>query len=127
MPDGLHSATLDARRAHMFPALAPAEIDRLRRFGAARRYASGERLLETGKLGPGMLVVLSGTLRITGRDGHGHDGLIANAPGVYAIGDARAGSVKRVGGAIGEGAAVVAQIHAFLRDRAEPARIARHG
>jgi thioredoxin reductase (NADPH) len=26
----------------------------------------------------------------------------------------RAGSVKRVGGAIGEGAAAVAQIHAFL-------------
>jgi thioredoxin reductase (NADPH) len=26
----------------------------------------------------------------------------------------RAGSVKRVGGAIGEGAAVVAQIHAYL-------------
>jgi len=34
--------------------------------------------------------------------------------GVFAIGDVRAGSVKRVGGAIGEGAAVVAQIHAFL-------------
>jgi thioredoxin reductase (NADPH) len=35
-------------------------------------------------------------------------------PGVFAIGDVRAGSVKRVGGAIGEGAAAVAQIHAFL-------------
>jgi thioredoxin reductase (NADPH) len=34
--------------------------------------------------------------------------------GVFAIGDVRAGSVKRVGGAIGEGAAAVAQIHAFL-------------
>jgi thioredoxin reductase (NADPH) len=36
-------------------------------------------------------------------------------PGVFAIGDVRAGSVKRVGGAIGEGAAVVSQIHAYLR------------
>jgi thioredoxin reductase (NADPH) len=35
-------------------------------------------------------------------------------PGVFAVGDVRSGSVKRVGGAIGEGAAVVAQIHRFL-------------
>ncbi|CAG9166691.1 FAD-dependent oxidoreductase [Cupriavidus pampae] len=35
-------------------------------------------------------------------------------PGVFAVGDVRSGSVKRVGGAIGEGAAVVAQIHEFL-------------
>ncbi len=34
--------------------------------------------------------------------------------GVFAVGDVRAGSVKRVGGAIGEGAAVVAQLHLFL-------------
>jgi thioredoxin reductase (NADPH) len=35
-------------------------------------------------------------------------------PGIFAIGDVRATSVKRVGGAIGEGAAVVAEIHAYL-------------
>jgi thioredoxin reductase (NADPH) len=40
--------------------------------------------------------------------------LQTSVSGVFAIGDVRAGSVKRVGGAIGEGAAVVAQIHAFL-------------
>jgi thioredoxin reductase (NADPH) len=34
--------------------------------------------------------------------------------GVFAIGDVRAESVKRVGAAIGEGAAVVAQIHGFI-------------
>jgi thioredoxin reductase (NADPH) len=33
---------------------------------------------------------------------------------VFAVGDVRSGSVKRVGGAIGEGAAAVAQIHAHL-------------
>jgi len=33
---------------------------------------------------------------------------------VFAVGDVRAGSVKRVGGAIGEGAAVVALIHQYL-------------
>jgi thioredoxin reductase (NADPH) len=35
-------------------------------------------------------------------------------PGVFAVGDVRSGSVKRVGAAIGEGAAVVALIHQFL-------------
>jgi thioredoxin reductase (NADPH) len=33
---------------------------------------------------------------------------------VFAVGDVRSGSVKRVGGAIGEGAAAVAQIHQHL-------------
>lgn len=40
--------------------------------------------------------------------------LETSVPGVFAVGDVRAGSVKRVGGAIGEGAAVVAQIHRHL-------------
>ena len=39
--------------------------------------------------------------------------------GVFAIGDVRSGSVKRVGGAIGEGAVVVAQLHAYLADLTE--------
>ncbi|MFO0991793.1 MAG: FAD-dependent oxidoreductase [Hyphomicrobiales bacterium] len=42
--------------------------------------------------------------------------LETNIPGVFAIGDVRAGSVKRVGAAIGEGAWVVAQIHTYLAD-----------
>jgi thioredoxin reductase (NADPH) len=38
--------------------------------------------------------------------------------GVFAIGDVRAGSTKRVAAAVGEGAAVVAQIHALFAARA---------
>ena len=41
-------------------------------------------------------------------------GLETSVPGLFAVGDVRSGSVKRVGGAIGEGAAVVAQIHQYL-------------
>src|SRR6266851_5561270 len=67
------SPTLDARRAQTFPVLAPDEIARMRRFGTPCRYAAGARIYETGKPSPGMLVVLSGAIRITGRDGHGHD------------------------------------------------------
>ena len=53
--------------------------------------------------------------------GDGSDGGTARAlplqssvRGVFAVGDVRSGSVKRVGGAIGEGANVVAQLHFFL-------------
>ncbi len=40
--------------------------------------------------------------------------LESTVSGVFAVGDVRSGSVKRVGGAIGEGAAVVASIHQTL-------------
>ena len=55
-----------------FPTLTATEIERLRRFGTLRQYADGEKLFETGKTAPGMFVVLSGTVAITGRDGLGH-------------------------------------------------------
>jgi thioredoxin reductase (NADPH) len=40
--------------------------------------------------------------------------LQSSVPGVFAVGDVRSSSVKRVGAAIGEGAAVVAQLHTYL-------------
>jgi thioredoxin reductase (NADPH) len=40
--------------------------------------------------------------------------LETSSPGVFAIGDVRSGSTKRVAAAVGEGAAVVAQIHSVL-------------
>ena len=35
-------------------------------------------------------------------------------PGVFAVGDVRAGSVKRVASGVGEGSVVVAAVHQFL-------------
>ena len=52
--------------------------------------------------------------------------LETSLPGVFAIGDVRSGSVKRVAAAVGEGAQVVAALHAFLAQAgiaATPARI----
>jgi len=46
--------------------------------------------------------------------GSGASPLETSRPGVFAIGDVRAGSTKRVAAAVGEGAAVVAQIHALF-------------
>ncbi len=40
--------------------------------------------------------------------------LETSIPGVFAIGDVRSGSIKRVAAAVGEGAGVVAQLHTYL-------------
>jgi thioredoxin reductase (NADPH) len=48
--------------------------------------------------------------------------LEASRPGVFAIGDVRAGSTKRVAAAVGEGAVVVAEIHSVIA--AEPGAMA---
>jgi thioredoxin reductase (NADPH) len=42
--------------------------------------------------------------------------LQTSLPRIFAIGDVRSGSTKRVASAVGEGAAVVAQIHSMLGD-----------
>jgi thioredoxin reductase (NADPH) len=54
-------------------------------------------------------------------DGRSASPLETSVPGVFAVGDVRSGSVKRVGGAIGEGAQVVAALHGFLADSMKPA------
>ena len=65
----------------------------------------------------------------TGADlGAGRRPLETSRPGVFAIGDVRAGSVKRVAAAVGEGAQVVAALHAFLADGGDrPAAVANPG
>jgi thioredoxin reductase (NADPH) len=50
----------------------------------------------------------------------GPGSLQTSRPGVYAIGDVRAGSVKRVAAAVGEGAQVVAALHGFLAEGTTP-------
>jgi thioredoxin reductase (NADPH) len=52
---------------------------------------------------------------VTGAGAIGDRGLLETSrPGVFAIGDVRSGSVKRVAASVGEGAQVVAALHAFL-------------
>jgi thioredoxin reductase (NADPH) len=62
--------------------------------------------------------VLTGNALDGAGDSAGRASLETSLPGVFAVGDVRSGSVKRVGGAIGEGAAAVAQIHGYLAARA---------
>jgi thioredoxin reductase (NADPH) len=52
---------------------------------------------------------------LTGADaGPDRGPLETSRGGVFAIGDVRSGSVKRVAAAVGEGAQVVAALHAYL-------------
>jgi thioredoxin reductase (NADPH) len=53
------------------------------------------------------------------RKNEGTGQLESSVPGIFAVGDVRSSSVKRVGGAIGEGAQVVAAIHSFLANRSQ--------
>lgn len=48
---------------------------------------------------------------VTGRDGAP---FVTSHPGVWAVGDIRAGSVKRVAAAVGEGSVVVSGVHRYL-------------
>ncbi len=62
---------------------------------------------------------------ITGKEcarANAENPLQSSVPGVFAVGDVRAGSVKRVGGAIGEGAQVVAAMHRYLATQNESPR-----
>jgi thioredoxin reductase (NADPH) len=80
----------------------------------------------TGWLDGCGVMVDRGGFVVTGAQCKKSDGQVVSAletsvPGVFAVGDVRSGSVKRVGGAIGEGAQVVAALHGFLGDTARPA------
>jgi len=44
------------------------------------------------------------------------EGFNASLPGLFAVGDVRAGSVRRVASAVGEGSVVVSAVHAHLAD-----------
>ena len=56
---------------------------------------------------------------ITGRDGEGQalpSPYATERPGIFAVGDVRSGSTKRVASSVGEGSVVVSAVHAFLAD-----------
>src|SRR5665213_3183146 len=67
---------IDNRHDQAFPALAPAEVERLRRFGEVRTYETGACIAKTGEVTPGFFVVLAGEIAIKQRDSLGHEQLI---------------------------------------------------
>jgi thioredoxin reductase (NADPH) len=100
---------------------------RNRRTGAEEEHALAHLFLFTGAdpaasclTGCGVPLDQKGFIR-TGADVGSSEWLPlpleTGVEGIFAVGDVRCGSVKRVGAAIGEGAAVVAQLHTFFARR----------
>ena len=76
--------SLESRRGQMFPKLAPAEIDRLRRFGTVHTWQPGEILFDPGKPGAGMFVLLRGRILITRKNGLGIEfPIVESGPGNF--------------------------------------------
>ena len=61
-----------------------------------------------------------------GVDGFENTPYATSVPGIYAVGDVRANSVKRVASAVGEGSVVISDVHRYLANAPQP-RVARTG
>jgi thioredoxin reductase (NADPH) len=73
---------IETRRDQANPVLEPFEVERLRRFGTPRSYASGDSLAEAGKAVEGLMVILSGTVNVVRHTSSGDEALIVvHAPG----------------------------------------------
>jgi thioredoxin reductase (NADPH) len=68
----------------------------------------------------GVEVDEKGFVRAGAECGKHHPALQTSKPGVYAIGDVRSGSTKRVAAAVGEGAQVVAALHLHFAELEKP-------
>lgn len=79
------SPTEDGRRAQKYPSLAPAEMERLGRFGARRSYAPGEMLVRSGESGHGLSLILAGEVDITRHACDGEPGrlIVTHGPGAF--------------------------------------------
>ncbi|MDB5859491.1 MAG: Cyclic nucleotide-regulated FAD-dependent pyridine nucleotide-disulfide oxidoreductase, partial [Ramlibacter sp.] len=62
---------IEARRAQVFLTLSEEEVARVHRFGRVRRFADGEWVFKSGRASPGVYLVLSGAIRISGHDALG--------------------------------------------------------
>ena len=84
MADPGAQSIIATRSPQMFPTLAATEIDRLRRFGEVRAFASGEALMRMGESGHGLNIILSGQVAITQRQevGAGHL-IVTHGPGGF--------------------------------------------
>ena len=77
-------ARLQGRRDQMFPQLAEADIERIRRFGIPRHFGRGEALARIGQPNPGLMIILSGKVEVARRDQLGHrDIIVVHEPGAF--------------------------------------------
>ncbi len=75
---------VESRYHQMLPTLAPADVERLRRFGELRTYRAGERLVSAGGVSPGMFLILTGEVDVTQHNELGLSQLIVtHKPGSF--------------------------------------------
>ena len=61
----LDTSLLATRSHQTFPVLDPQEMERVRRFGVLRAFEKDEALATAGRRSPGVMVILSGQVRVT--------------------------------------------------------------
>ncbi len=120
-----------------FPTLDEAQVAALGRCTGAslKRYSAGQKLVDAGDREFKFFVVKSGEIEVLEKDAKAfvRTGpalsqsphwtlrrppflLETSCPGVFAAGDVRSGSVKRVASAVGEGAMAVQFVREYLKE-----------
>jgi thioredoxin reductase (NADPH) len=75
---------MDTRRDQMFPTLEALEIERVRRFGKMRAFASTEPLAQIGKVSAGLSIILSGEVDVTRQGASGqYAPIVTYGPGAF--------------------------------------------
>jgi thioredoxin reductase (NADPH) len=75
---------VDTRRHQMFLTLAPAEIERVRRFGEVCCYDAGDALAKVGDVGRGVTIILAGKVEVTRRGEAGRrEPIVTQGPGAF--------------------------------------------
>ena len=74
----------EQRRDQMFPIFEAVEIERLRPFGSVRAHEKGAYLARAGEAPPGLQLILSGEVEISGHDALGEGERInTQGPGAF--------------------------------------------
>jgi thioredoxin reductase (NADPH) len=75
---------IDQRGEQMLPVLDALEIERVRRFGECRSFATGAALAAIGQVSPGLMVILAGRVEVTHRDKSGQRvTIVTHGPGQF--------------------------------------------
>jgi len=77
-------STITTRRHQMFPVLNEQELQRIKRFGELRTFEPGESLAAAGRRSAGVMVILSGSVKVFRRDVSGvEEHIVTYAPGGF--------------------------------------------
>jgi thioredoxin reductase (NADPH) len=80
----LRPSIIEQRGEQMLPVLDALEIERVRRFGECRSFATGEALAAIGQVSPGLMIILAGHVEVSHRDKSGQRiTIVTHEPGQF--------------------------------------------